>query len=128
MQSEPQPDGALVMVAEDDPHLRDLVESLLTDEGYRVLTAADGLAALDIAVREEPAAILLDLGLPSLTGPDFCRAYRERGGRAPVALVTGADPANVQTAMEACGASAYVRKPFDIEDILDTLERFVGRR
>jgi CheY-like chemotaxis protein len=60
-----------------------------------------------------------------MPGPDFCRAYRERGGRAPVVLVTGADPKIVQTAMEACGAAAYVRKPFDIETLLDTLERLV---
>src|SRR5690349_25109800 len=88
-----------VLVAEDDPAIGELLEGLLCDEGYRVRATADGVAALDIAVREGPAAILLDLGLQGLAGPDFCRAYRERGGRAPVVLVTAADPAIVETAM-----------------------------
>src|SRR5215212_9905141 len=125
MQSEPQSDGPLVMVAEDDVDIRELLQGLLGDEGYRVRATGDGVAALDIAVREGPAAIVLDLGLPGMAGPDFCRAYRERGGRAPVVLVTAANSAIVETAMQSCGAAAYIRKPFDIEDIMDMLERLV---
>jgi DNA-binding response OmpR family regulator len=117
--------GPLVLVAEDDRDLRELFRDLLDDDGYRTVVAIDGAEALDLALRESPDVILLDLGLPALAGPDFCRAYRECGGRAPVVLVTAADPANVEMAMEACGAVAYISKPFKIERLLETVARHV---
>ena len=123
--NEARPAGPLVLVAEDEPAIRLVLEDLLSDEGYRVQTAADGAAALDIAERDEPAVILLDLGLPLLDGPEFCRAYREGGGEAPVVLVTAANQAIVETAMEACGAAAYIPKPFTIEAVLETVARLV---
>src|SRR5215216_1313440 len=115
MQSTAQPDGPLVLVVEDDPDLRELFHDLLDDEGYRAIMATDGAEALDLALGEAPAIILLDLGLPLLDGPRFCRAYRERGGAAPVVLVTAAGQQTVEEALAACGAVAYIPKPFKIE-------------
>src|SRR5215212_8610914 len=125
MHDKMQPDGPLILVAEDDRALRDLLDSLLTDEGYRVLTAADGVEALAIGGRSQPDVILLDLNLPLMNGPELCRAYREGGGEAPVVLVTAADPTLVAEAMDACVADAYIGKPFDIEAVLATVARFV---
>src|SRR5215211_2187057 len=98
MHNKPQPDGPVILVAEDDCALSELFDSLLTDEGYRVMTAADGVAALAIGERSRPAVILLDLNLPLMDGPELCRAYREGGGAAPVVLVTAADPTSVAEA------------------------------
>ena len=124
MQNAAQADGPLVLVAEDDKDVREVFHDLLDDEGYRTLMATDGAEALDLALREAPAIILLDLGLPLLDGPAFCRAYRERGGEAPVILVTAANRQTVEEALAACGAVAYIAKPFDIEVVRDTIERF----
>src|SRR5215208_3422132 len=115
MHNKPQPDGPVILVAEDDRDLSELFDTLLTDEGYRVMTAADGMEALAIGERSQPAIILLDLNLPLMNGPGLCRAYREGGGEAPIVLVTAADPTLVAEAMDACGAAAYIAKPFDIE-------------
>ena len=115
----------LVLVAEDDQGLRDLFEDLLSEDGYRTLMAADGAEALDLALREAPALILLDLGLPLLDGPAFCRAYRERGGEAPVILVTAANQQTVEEALGTCGAVAYILKPFKIERVLETVARHI---
>src|SRR4051812_8262967 len=93
MKNEPQPDGPLVLIVEDDRSIRGVLDVLLCDEGYRVLTVADGAAGLDVAERERPPVILLDLGLPLLEGPEFCRIYREHGGEAPVILITAAEQA-----------------------------------
>jgi CheY-like chemotaxis protein len=114
----------LVLVAEDDQDIRNLFRDLLDDGGYRTLVATDGAEALALALSEAPAIILLDLGLPVLDGPAFCRAYRERGGGAPIVLVTAANPETVEVALGACGAVAYIPKPFEIEVVLTTVERF----
>src|SRR5215212_10332226 len=125
MQSTAQPDGPLILVAEDDRDLRELFRDLLDDDGYRTVMAIDGAEALDLAIRAAPALILLDLGLPALAGPDFCRAYRERGGQAPVILVTAANEQTVTEALAACGAMAYILKPFKIEWVLESVARHI---
>src|SRR5215213_5336875 len=102
MQNTAQPDGPLVLVVEDDQALRELFHDLLDEEGYRTIMATDGAEALDLALSEAPAIILLDLGLPLLDGPSFCQAYRERGGAAPVVLVTAASQETVEDALAAC--------------------------
>jgi DNA-binding response OmpR family regulator len=125
MADDAPPDGPLILVAEDDAEIRALFEMFLHDEGYRVVVAVDGVDALDLAGRERPALILLDLGLPRLNGPDFCRAYRDGGGSAPVVLATAADPAAVAVALKACGAAGYIPKPFDIDEVLQTIAGLV---
>ena len=124
MQDHAQPDGPLVLVIEDDKDVREMFRDLLGDEGYRTILATDGAEALDLAFSEAPAIILLDLGLPRLDGPGFCRAYRERAGAAPIVLVTAADQQTVKEALATCGAAACILKPFEIELVMDTIERF----
>lgn len=121
-----QHDRPLILVAEDDRDIREMFHDLLADEGYRTIMATDGAEVLGLALSAAPALILLDLGLPLLDGPSFCRAYRERGGAAPIVLVTAANQKAVKEALAACGAAAYIRKPFDIERVLDTIERFTA--
>ena len=88
--SEANRGGATVLVVDDDPSIRDFVEAALEEEGYGVLSAADGEAALDL-VEHEPCAVLLDMRMPILDGWGFAKAYRERPGRhAPIAVMTAA--------------------------------------
>ena len=67
-----------VLVVEDDEALRDIVELALTDAGYRVVTAANGRAALDEVAREMPGLILLDMKMPVMNGWEFVSAFRAR--------------------------------------------------
>jgi DNA-binding response OmpR family regulator len=115
-----------ILIAEDDPYIRESLELLLEDEGYVVLTSADGVAALEVALREHPDLILIDLGMPRLDGAGFCRAYREQGGPAPVILITAADPRKVEQAVTQCNAMAYIRKPFDIDQVLEAVAQHVA--
>lgn len=114
-----------VLVVEDDPDMRQLVEEILTDEGYRVHTAGDGQAALDEVARELPAMILLDMRMPRMNGWEFARAFRERyGRRAPIVVLTAAADARARAAeIEADG---YLGKPFELTDLVRTVGRFAG--
>jgi CheY-like chemotaxis protein len=115
----------LVLIVDDDRDLRELLASLLDDEGYRTSTAVDGLDALEAARRDNPAVILVDATMPRLDGAEFCRAYREDGGTAPVILISAGRPEQFMKAVEACGAAAFIAKPFAIEDVLETVARCI---
>ena len=118
----------LVLVVEDSRDLREAVALILKHEGYRTVSVADGLQALDVSEREQPDLILLDYSMPRLDGAGFCRAYRERGGEAPVVLMTAALRVTIEDAQKLvveCGAAAFITKPFAVDELLETVDRCV---
>jgi CheY-like chemotaxis protein len=113
----------VILVVDDDLHMRDLFELLLTGEGYGVLTASDGVEALRLAERRKPALILADVVMPRLDGVGFAQSYHERGGTAPIVLVTAVTGTAAEAAVAASGAAAYLRKPFDVDRLLEIIAR-----
>jgi CheY-like chemotaxis protein len=113
-----------VLVVEDDLDLLGLVEMLLQDAGYRVRTASQGQQALERVAEEMPGLILLDMRMPVMNGWDFAREFRARHGRAcPIVVVTAAE--NAQLRAKEVEAEAWLAKPFDLDDVLRTVDRFV---
>lgn len=105
--------AAPVLVVEDDPDTRELLQTTLEGEGFAVATAADGQAALRWLDHQRPAALLLDLSLPDLRGEDIAKLAHARYGPAlPVLVVTGAS--QVQHRASAAGSLVYLAKPFDL--------------
>jgi CheY-like chemotaxis protein len=108
--------GATVLVVDDDPSIRDFVEATLEDEGYGVLSASDGEAALAL-VGEQPCAVLLDMRMPILDGWGFAEAYRALpGAHAPIVVMTAAE--NAAAWAEEIGAAGVLAKPFRLDDLL----------
>src|SRR5205807_5053594 len=68
--------GDVVLVVDDEPQIRRVVRNVLTPENARVIAAANGRDAIDLAAAERPALIVLDLGLPDITGLEVCREIR----------------------------------------------------
>lgn len=114
-----------ILVVEDDPDLLALLEMILVDAGRRVRTARDGAAALERASEELPALVLLDMRMPGMNGWDFAREFGARWGRpCPIVVVTAAE--NARRWAEEIGADAWLAKPFDIDDVLALVDRFLG--
>ncbi len=114
-----------ILVVEDDLDLLGLVELLLQDAGYRVRTASNGLLALERAAEELPALVLLDMRMPIMNGWEFAREFRARHGRAcPIVVVTAAE--NAQLRAREIEAEGWLAKPFDIDDVLRMVSRFVA--
>jgi len=118
----------LVLLATDDSDTHESLESLLIDAGYRVLPARDGFEAFALAQRGAPDIILVDADMPCLDGAEFCRAYRWRGGTTPVVLLSAAHHDVIAVTIAACGASAYIPKPFDVGRVLETVADLVDGR
>jgi DNA-binding response OmpR family regulator len=107
-------DGGRVLVVDDDPNIRETVADCLEDEGYRVVTAADGAQGLAAVERERPDVILLDMRMPVLDGWGFARAYRARHD-AEARLVCMTAAANARAWGQEIGADACLSKPFDLD-------------
>ncbi|HUR49204.1 MAG TPA: response regulator transcription factor [Acidimicrobiales bacterium] len=107
----------LVLVIDDDPGIAQLLGAALRARDLRVASARSGQEALEVAAREEPAAIILDLGLPDMSGLEVLRNLR-RWTQTPVIVLTveGAEEAKVDALDE--GANDYVTKPFSTPELL----------
>jgi CheY-like chemotaxis protein len=113
-----------VLVVDDDPDIRDLVQLTLEPQGYRVLAAADGETALQALSDSAIHLILLDMRMPVMDGWTFARVYREQpGGRVPIVVVTAATDAAGRAAEIA--AEGHLGKPFDLSELRATVRRHV---
>lgn len=118
-------ESPLVLVVDDELLIREVIEDLLADEGYRVVLAANGREALAVLDAQMPAVILLDMRMPVLDGWGFMRVYRERSERrAPVLVMTAARDARSWS--EEVGGDAYLAKPFEIASLLALVARLTA--
>jgi CheY-like chemotaxis protein len=110
-----------VLVVDDDDSIRQVVVAALQDEGYAVLEAHHGAAALDRLARHRVDLILLDMRMPVMNGWEFARAYGQRPGpHAPIITMTAATDAGRWGAE--IGADTILGKPFDIDELLRAVE------
>jgi two-component system KDP operon response regulator KdpE len=109
-------DDASLLVVEDDPSLATVVSTALDARGYRVTVAPTGRQALELASRDEPDLVLLDLGLPDIDGIEVCRELR-RWYRHPILVLSadGAEDRKIGALDE--GADDYVTKPFSMPEL-----------
>ena len=107
--------GRTVLVVDDERYIVDLLTDLLDDEGYRVISASDGLAALQKVQEEVPDLILADIMMPRLDGLTLLTRIRAEHSEVPVVLMSAA----VTPIMHEV---PYIAKPFDLEDLLDIVD------
>ena len=113
-----------ILVVEDDPDLRLVHSEILSNEGYVVLTAADGIEALEVVEREgPPALILLDLRMPRMNGWDLAERLRQRPSMRDIPIIVVAAHYRIADEAAAIGAHAFLHKPVSI----DVLLRVVGQ-
>jgi CheY-like chemotaxis protein len=114
--------GDRVLVVDDDEGIRQIVRLCLSDEGYRVREAPNGLAALEVLEGFEAELILLDLRMPVMNGWEFAERYRTLPGRhAPIVAFVAA--LNAMDECEGLETAAILSKPFDLDDLLTAVRR-----
>ena len=114
---------AHILVVDDEKNYRTILAQLLEGEGYRVSVAENPFAALELLGRESVSLILSDLRMPRMDGMAFLQQVREEVGEVPFVILTAF--ATVETALAAmkAGAFDYLLKPFNNEDILQTVSK-----
>ena len=115
-----------ILVVDDHERLRTLVKSYLTQEGYRVVTAADGREALFVAREESPDLVVLDIMMPEMDGYEFMRVHRKERETPIIILTAKIEETDALLGLE-LGADDYITKPFSMR-ILAARIRAVLRR
>jgi len=112
-----------ILVVDDDEVISSTIELFLREEGYPVMVAANGKAALECSAELAPCLILLDMKMPVMDGWAFAASYRQRAGpHVPIIVMSAAQDSRTR-AIE-INADDYISKPFDVEDLLDLVHRF----
>jgi len=118
--------AARILLVEDDPSIREITTLGLTAAGYEISTAPDGQTGLALFRAEPPDAVVLDVMLPVLDGLSVARAIRAESSVPIVMLTARTDTFDVVAGLEA-GADDYVRKPFELPELLARLRAALRR-
>ena len=114
-----------LLVVEDDPDLNEIVGAYVEMAGFRYRSALTGGAALAEIGRSAPAAIVLDLMLPDMSGFDVCRHVKQAGATChiPIIILSALDSPESRKRGADCGAEEYLAKPFDPDVFLKAISR-----
>jgi CheY-like chemotaxis protein len=117
-----------ILIVEDNEDTRYLMRLGLEELGYRVCEAEDGEQAIDMAWREKPNAILMDISMPVLNGLTATARIRELDGLStiPIVAVTAHHEVELRDGAQACGFTAYVTKPIDFQWLDELLKNLIG--
>jgi two-component system alkaline phosphatase synthesis response regulator PhoP len=115
-----------ILVVDDEQRLRDLVRNYLEHEGFAVLTAADGQAALELARQHAPDVVVLDLMLPGLDGLEVCRRLRTFSDAYVIMLTAKAEEIDRIVGLEV-GADDYMTKPFSPRELIARVRAMLRR-
>ncbi len=115
-----------VLVVEDEPTLLETLAYNLNRQGYEVTTASDGHTALDVARREQPELIVLDVMLPGIDGLEVCRLLRQEMSVPIIMLTARADEVDKIVGLEV-GADDYLTKPFSMRELLARVKAMLRR-
>ncbi len=115
-----------VLVVEDDETLRDTLEYNLQNQGYRIITANNGYAALELARSQQPDLLLLDLMLPGINGFEVCRILRKEMSLPILMLTARAEEVDKIIGLEV-GADDYLTKPFSMRELLARVKALLRR-
>lgn len=117
-----------ILIVDDEPDLLKVTEFRLKSAGYDVLLAVDGEEAIDLAHKNPPDLILLDLRLPKMNGCDVCRHLKsdDRLKTVPVILFTASGIDRIEERVKEAAADDYLVKPFDGKELVEKIRKFIG--
>jgi DNA-binding response OmpR family regulator len=115
-----------ILVIDDEPGIRDLLDTLLRRKGYDVVLAESGRKGLELFRRERPDIIVLDLKMPEMDGLTVLREIQNLDPKKPVIILTGAGTAEAERQVRALGVTEYVEKEFSLHLLGDSLKRLLN--
>jgi DNA-binding response OmpR family regulator len=117
----------LIHVVEDDDDIRFIVEYILTESGYKVESSSNASAFYKSLEHTTPDLILLDVMLPDGNGIDICRDLKEKESTRDIKIIVMSAHAAEKAVLEEACSDDFISKPFDLDDLLRHVKRFVPR-
>lgn len=122
----PNSQPKLVLVADDDPSIRELLIDLLSGEGYAVIAAENGSEAIRHAIESRPSLVLMDLMMPVVSGAEAANALRANPLTTTTPIVAMSAGRNISLLGDSVPADEFLSKPFDIDRVLEAVARYVA--
>ncbi len=119
-----------VLVVDDEEHVRSLLKRILRSR-YEVIEASDGKMAVDLTQKQRPDIILMDIMMPKMNGDVACHIVKSNPltSNIPVIMVTAVDhDLNKKLSLDVMGANEYITKPFEIDGLLDTINKLLDNK
>jgi len=116
-----------ILVVDDEKNIVELARLYLANEGFRVVQAEDGIAALELVRREQPDLIVLDIMLPRKDGWEVCRQLRQEGNDLPIIMLTARDDDVDKIVGLEIGADDYMTKPFNPRELVARVKAVLRR-
>ena len=120
--------GTRILVVDDEEYVRKMFKRMLESEGWEVLTAESGEAALDVFEKEEVDIILLDVNMPGMKGPECLVKCKEQCRDIPVIIISVEYDEDIIRETMTKGADNYLRKPVSKEILLSAIEKALNRQ
>lgn len=117
-----------ILVIEDDPRMQKVLQRLFRDEGYQVAIAGDGKAGLEAFRTCGPAAIVLDLVLPHISGREVCKRVKSSSSETPIVVLSAISEVADKVLLLELGADDYVTKPFSPRELMARVQAAIRRR
>jgi DNA-binding response OmpR family regulator len=111
-----------ILIADDDRNITTALAARLTSSGYEVLTAANGFDALKLIMTRAPALVLMDIWMPTGLGFSVAQRLKDNGVDIPIVFLTASRRQGLRAAAAQVGAAAYLEKPYDPQQLLQTIE------
>jgi DNA-binding response OmpR family regulator len=115
-----------ILVVDDEKKIVEIIRAYLERDGYQVVIAYDGKSALDLASKQSPDLLVLDLMLPEMSGWDVCRAIRKKS-EVPIIMLTARDEVTDKIIGLEMGADDYLTKPFDPKELVSRIRAVLRR-
>jgi two-component system, OmpR family, alkaline phosphatase synthesis response regulator PhoP len=114
-----------ILVVDDDTAILDMIAQVLIEGGYQVLTANNGRTAVDLAHQQRPRLILLDLMMPEMNGWQVIDELRASPQTLPIPILLLSARREMARTADELGVTAYLEKPFDLDDLLDRVQHIL---
>ncbi len=118
---------ATVLVVDDEFGIAELFDAILTQEGHRVLTAVDGRHGLQVMAKEDPDLVFLDYMMPVMDGATMLARIKANPALQGIPVVMMSSIPEATVAQRCTGYRAFLRKPFKLFELLDAVERVLGK-
>ena len=119
--------GELILLVDDEPNIIELAQLYLVREGYRIITASDGKAALDAVEKQRPALMVLDVMMPEVDGLEVCRTLRGKKDPVAILMLTARDEDIDKILGLELGADDYLTKPFNPRELVARVRAVLRR-
>ena len=127
-ESAPKADLGTILVIEDDPRMQKVLRRIFAEENYSIEIAGDGQTGLDLFRARRPAAVVLDLILPQISGRELCQTMKSIAGDTPVIVLSAITEVVDKVLLLELGADDYVTKPFSPRELMARVQAAIRRR